>query len=183
MENGQELLLTDTVGFISKLPHHLIDAFRSTLEEARYADFLIHIVDSSDPEADAHCKIVYETLHSLAITGKPILTVWNKCDLPGPEGPFSDPQADLSIRFSAKTGEGKDTLFAALDRLLRESRVHIQTLIPFREGGKLSLIRKYGQLLSEEYAADGILIEAYVPGSLAGLFFEPTRETPAASPE
>ena len=79
-ENGQELLLTDTVGFINKLPHHLIDAFRSTLEEARYADLLIHIVDAADPAAEEHCKVVYDTLSELKITGKPILTVWNKCD-------------------------------------------------------------------------------------------------------
>ena len=163
MENGQELLLTDTVGFISKLPHHLIDAFRSTLEEARYADFLIHIVDSSDPKAEEHCKVVYDTLSSLEITGKPILTVWNKSDLPGPEEPYRDLNADVSVRFSAKTGEGKEDLIQALERLLRENRVHIQTVIPFQDGGTLSRIRKYGQLLSEEYTSEGIKIEAYVP--------------------
>ncbi len=167
MGNGQKILLTDTVGFINKLPHHLIDAFRSTLEEAQYADILIHIVDSADSEADHHCKVVYDTLSDLKITGKPILIVWNKCDLPESGEILRDPRADLSVRFSAKTGEGKEALFAALDKLLKENRVHIHTVIPYRDAGRLALIRQYGQLLSEEYVSDGIEIDAYVPKGMA----------------
>lgn len=166
LPDGQEILFTDTVGFIHKLPHHLIDAFRSTLEEARYADFLIHVVDSADPDADMHCRVVYETLHELQIAGKPILTVFNKCDLPDTDALLRDPRADITVRFSAKTGEGEERLFSALSELLRESRDYVDRILPYAESAVLALIRKYGQLLSEEYEADGIHIKAYVPKSL-----------------
>ncbi len=136
MGNGQKLLLTDTVGFINKLPHHLIDAFRSTLEEAQYADILIHIVDSSDPEADHHCRVVYDTLYDLHITGKPILTVWNKCDLPGSGEVLKDPLADRTVRFSAKTGEGKEEF--------------LKELSPagglFRQGNVCSVMKQYAEM-------------------------------------
>ena len=165
-ENGQQLLLTDTVGFINKLPHHLIDAFRSTLEEARYADLLIHIVDAANPAAEDHCRIVYETLAHLKIIGKPILTVWNKCDLPEADRTLRDLQATCSCRFSARTGEGKEKLYEALDKLLAETRIHIREVIPYQNARRVALIRKYGNLLSEEYEADGIRIEADVPISI-----------------
>ena len=165
-ENGQELLLTDTVGFINKLPHHLIDAFRSTLEEACFADILIHVVDSSDPEAEDHCRVVYETLSELKITGKPILTVWNKCDLPEADKTLRDLRSDCSCRFSAKTGEGKEGLIIALDKLLKEMRVHIKETVPYKDAGRIALIRKYGRLIAEEYEADGIRIEAEIPKAL-----------------
>ena len=166
MEHGQRLLLTDTVGFINKLPHHLIDAFRSTLEEAQYADFLIHVVDSADPNADLHCRVVYETLSALGITGKPILTVWNKCDLPEADLTLRDPSADASIRFSARTGEGMENLTKVIGKILNESRAYLDTVISYQDQAQLALIRKYGELLSEEYLAEGIHIKAYVPRSL-----------------
>ncbi len=164
--NGQELLLTDTVGFVNKLPHHLIDAFGCTLEEAQYADILIHIVDSADPAAETHCRVVYETLSRLKIIGKPILTVWNKCDLPEADRTLRDFQADCSIRFSTITREGEAELYKALDRLLSETRISIRELIPYQDAGRIALIRKYGQLLSEEYEAEGIRIEARIPKNL-----------------
>ena len=166
MNRGQRLLLTDTVGFINKLPHHLIDAFRSTLEEAQYADFLIHIVDSSDPHAYEHCRVVYETLSALGIIGKPILTVWNKCDLPESDTTLRDLKADITIRFSAATGEGMERLTETIGAILNENREYIDIVVPYQDQGKTAMIRKYGELLSEEYLSEGVHVTAYVPKRL-----------------
>ncbi|MCR5791809.1 MAG: GTPase HflX [Lachnospiraceae bacterium] len=168
LEDGQEVLLTDTVGFINKLPHHLIDAFRSTLEEAKYADYIIHVVDGSNEDSDLRMKVVYDTLNDLGVTGKPILLVINKSDLPAAEDPIRDPLAQKSIHISAKTGKGIDELANLIAQMIREGRKHIDTVLSYTEGSKLSLIRKYGQLLSEEYEADGIHITAYIPAFLEG---------------
>lgn len=167
LPDGQEVYFTDTVGFINKLPHNLIDAFRSTLEEAKYADIIVHVVDSSDEQAEMHCKVVYDTIRDLGITGKPVITVWNKIDLV-PEGTlFRDFTADASVHISAKTGLGVDAFYEELQRLLRESRVYIDRLIPYADSAVIAEIRKYGQLLSEEYEADGVHITAHIPASLA----------------
>ncbi len=170
-EKGQQLLLTDTVGFINKLPHHLIEAFRSTLEEAKYADILIHIVDSSDPKADEHCRVVYDTLSDLNITGKPVLTIWNKCDLEGSDRSLKDLRADYAMWFSSKTGEGEEELYRILDRILTENRMRICEVIPYKDAAKIAMIRKYGHLILEEYGSDGIRIEADMPKFLAKLYF------------
>lgn len=103
--------MTDTVGFILKLPHHLVDAFRSTLEEARYADMLVHVVDASNPDRDLQMKVVYETLSELHISGKPILTTWNRFDILPAGEVLRDPRVDQNVRFSAKTGDGKQQVF------------------------------------------------------------------------
>ncbi|MCR5098249.1 MAG: GTPase HflX [Lachnospiraceae bacterium] len=162
LPDGQEILLTDTVGFIDKLPHHLIDAFRSTLEEAKYADYIIHVVDSADENADAHIRIVYDTLNDLEIVGKPVITVFNKSDLPESEASFYDARADRTVRISAALGEGIDAFYDAVSDVIRESREYIDTMIPYGETSRLAGIRKYGQLLSEEYLPEGIHIAAYV---------------------
>ena len=167
LPDGQEILFTDMVGFINKLPHNLIDAFRSTLEEATYADFIMHVVDASDEQRDMHCRIVYDTLRDLGITGKPVITVWNKMDLVDEGLLFRDFDADASIHFSAKTGRGKEDLFAALQKLLSERRKYIDVLIPYRDSSVIAEIRKTGQLISEEYEAEGVRVRAYVPTSLA----------------
>ncbi|MBQ0004556.1 MAG: GTPase HflX, partial [Clostridiales bacterium] len=104
LPDGQEVLLTDTVGFINKLPHHLVDAFRSTLEEAKYADMILHVVDASNPQAELHCKVVNDTLESLDVVGLPIITAWNKSDLVEEKPAFKDFHADASVEISAKTG-------------------------------------------------------------------------------
>ncbi|MBQ6583228.1 MAG: GTPase HflX [Mogibacterium sp.] len=163
LPDGQEILFTDTVGFINKLPHHLVDAFRSTLEEAKYADIIIHVVDASDPQPDLHCHVVYETLRDLGITGKPVITLWNKCDLITEDIVFTDFQADVSIRISAKTGEGITQFLDELQRILRERRRYVDVVLPYSKTATVAQIRKYGQLLTEEYEADGIHITAYVP--------------------
>lgn len=168
LPGGQKVLFTDTVGFINKLPHHLVDAFRSTLEEARYADVIIHVADASDPQAELQCRVVRDTLRDLDITGKPVITVWNKMDIADEEmKPFRDFTSDASVQISAATGEGIDRLFGELERILRERRVYIDTILPYSEAAAAAEIRRMGQLISEEYEAEGIHIKAYVPQMLA----------------
>ena len=166
LPGGQKVLLTDTVGFIDKLPHHLIDAFRSTLEEAKYADVILHVVDGADPHRDRHMEVVYETLHELKITGKPVITVFNKCDLYPEEELFRDAKADQVIRVSAKKEIRLTQLCELMEKVLRESKTEIRTVIPYGEMAYLDQIHRYGQILSEEYVQDGVEIHAYVPSSL-----------------
>ena len=167
LPDGQQVLFTDTVGFINKLPHNLVDAFRSTLEEAGYADVIVHVIDASDPQAEMHRRVVYDTLIDLGITDKPVITVWNKADLVSEEELFRDFGADASVTISAKTGAGLDEFYSELAGILRESRVFIDTVIPYRNTAVAAEIRKTGQLLSEEYEEDGIHVKAYVPRALA----------------
>ena len=160
------MLLTDTVGFIRKLPHHLIDAFRSTLEEAKYADIIIHMVDSSNPALDSHIHTVYETLTMLGIEDKIIITVFNKQDKVDDKEVLRDFKADYTVYASVKTGQGLDELNSKLSEALRSMRVNIEKVFDYSEAGKLGLIRKYGQLLKEDYKDEGIYVEAYVPAEL-----------------
>ena len=167
LPDGQQLLFTDTVGFINKLPHNLVDAFRSTLEEAGYADIIVHVIDASDPQAEMHRRVVYDTLIDLGITDKPVITVWNKADLVDEGALFRDFGADASVKISAKTGAGLDEFYSELARILRESRVYVDTVIPYKNTAVVAEVRKTGQLLSEEYEEDGVHIKAYVPRALA----------------
>ncbi len=168
LPGGQEILLTDTVGFIRKLPHHLIDAFRSTLEEAKYADIILHVIDSSNPQREAHVETVYETLKQLEVKDKPIVTFFNKQDkLPEDfDGIFKDLQADTTVMGSIKTGAGMDVLISEIEKIVSERNIYVEKLIPYAEAGKIQLIRQYGQLLSEEYQEDGIMVKAYIPREL-----------------
>lgn len=166
LPSGQEVLLTDTVGFIRKLPHHLIEAFRSTLEEARYADIILHIVDSANEQMDEQMHIVYETLTSLGVTGKPIITAFNKQDRPESQGLVRDFSADYTLKISARTGDGLEELKRIIEQVLREQKIMIEHIYPYQEAGKIQLIRKYGELLEEDYRDDGIFIRGYVPADL-----------------
>ena len=168
LPDGQQVLFTDTVGFINKLPHNLVDAFRSTLEEARYADIIVHVIDASDPQAELHRQVVYDTLRELGITDKPVITAWNKADLVGADEIFRDFDADSSLKISAATGAGLDELYAEIARILRDSRVYVDAVIPYRDAALVSEIRRQGQLISEEYEEDGVHVRAYVPQSTAG---------------
>lgn len=164
LENGDSLLLTDTVGFIQKLPHHLVDAFRSTLEEAKYADIILHVVDASDPAMDVHMHVVYETLRQLGIENKIFVTVFNKLDKCAENMPLPrDFQADYSISISAKTGMGLTQLKQLLEEILRNQKIYLEREFSYQEVGLIQLIRANGQLLSEEYTETGILVKAYVP--------------------
>ena len=202
MNDGQEVLLTDTVGFINKLPHHLVDAFRSTLEEAKYADIILHVVDSSAEDGDLHKRVVYETLEDLGIKDKPIITAYNKVDLlakaadkgssggdgqaysdaaAGEEGQaysdegaveedwniyLRDETADRVVTISAATGEGLEELAAAISEVLKQNRSYIEELISYQDQSRLGKIKKYGQVVEEDYQEEGIFVKAYIPNSL-----------------
>lgn len=166
LSGKQEILLTDTVGFIRKLPHHLIDAFRSTLEEAKYADYIIHVVDASNPQMEKQMYIVYETLRGLGVEQKPVLTLFNKQDLITEPEALHDSHADHTLRISAKTGEGLTQVKHTLEQMLRENKIFMERLIPYSESGILAKIRTAGELVTEEYRADGIFVQAYVPRAL-----------------
>lgn len=170
LPGGQEILLTDTVGFIRKLPHHLIDAFRSTLEEAKYADIILHVVDSSSTQMDSHMEIVYETLKKLEVGDKPVVTFFNKQDRISPDcgRVFKDLNADETLGGSIKQRRGIDKLIEVLEKIISEQSVYIEKILPYQEAGKLQLIRQYGKLISEEYVETGIAIQANIPKELEG---------------
>ncbi|MBE5064300.1 GTPase HflX [Lachnospiraceae bacterium DSM 108991] len=168
LPGGQEVLLTDTVGFIRKLPHHLIEAFKSTLEEAKYADLLLHVVDASNPQMDQQMHVVYETLRELEASDKPVITAFNKKDRFEGEYAPRDFQAERTAFISAKTGEGVEELLACVEDVLREQKVEIEQIYPYSDAGKIQLIRKYGELEKEEYTQEGIYVRAYVPVDVYG---------------
>ena len=168
LPDGQRVLFTDTVGFINKLPHNLVDAFRSTLEEAGYADIIIHVIDASDPQAELHRRVVYDTLLDLDIRDKPVITVWNKTDLVDDGELFRDFDADASLKISAKTGEGLEEFHEAVAEILRDSRVSIDAVIPYSDSSLVAEIRRSGRITEERYEEDGIHIKAQVPAALAG---------------
>ena len=168
MWGGQEILLTDTVGFIRKLPHTLIEAFKSTLEEAVYADVLLHVVDASSSQAEIQMHVVYETLRELGAGEKPVITVLNKQDLLSEKRILRDFQAEYTILASAKTGEGIDKIQEALGEVLRSQKIYIERVYPYSQGGVLPLIRSRGELVSEEYLPEGIAVKAYVPKEIYG---------------
>ncbi|MBR4768977.1 MAG: GTPase HflX, partial [Lachnospiraceae bacterium] len=176
LPGGETVLFTDTVGFINKLPHHLVDAFRSTLEEAKFADVIALVADASDPNLEKETAVVYETMDMLKIAGKPVITVYNKWDRIG-EGPVSakfpvrDPKAVETVRISALTGEGIDDFLKAVERVLLAEKREISAVIPFSDGWKIAKIRERGTMMSESYEADGIHVHCRLPKSLAGQLF------------
>ncbi|MCI8515227.1 MAG: GTPase HflX [Lachnospiraceae bacterium] len=163
LPQGDTVLLTDTVGFIRKLPHHLIEAFQSTLEEAKYADLLLHVVDASDPDRERQMQVVYETLRRLGIQGKPVFTLFNKTDVCPDGDSFRDFKADRSFCVSAKNGEGLEDVKEAISEVSRRRNRYVERVFSYEEAGKVQVIRKYGQLLSESYEEDGIHVAGYLP--------------------
>ena len=168
LDNTQEILVTDTVGFIRKLPHHLVEAFKSTLEEAKYADIIIHVVDASNPQMDEQMHVVYDTLRQLGAADRPVITLFNKQDKLESAGSYRDFQAEYSIPASAKTGEGLAELKKALLEIVRREQIYVARLYDFSEASKIQLIRSRGQLLSEKYVPEGIEVKAYVPKDIYG---------------
>ena len=168
LDNTQEILLTDTVGFIRKLPHHLVEAFKSTLEEAKYADIIIHVVDASNPQMDEQMYVVYDTLRQLGVEDRPVVTLFNKQDKLERPVRQRDFRAEYSIPVSAKTGMGLEELKKTLLEILRREQIYIERLYDFSEAGKIQLIRSRGQLISEEYVPEGIEVKAYVPKDVYG---------------
>ena len=166
LANGQEIIITDTVGFIRKLPHHLINAFRSTLEEARYADIILHVVDASNSHADIQILAVYETLRGLGVTDKPVITAFNKIDKLEGSPVLKDLTADYTLNISAKHEIGFDDLSDILANVINQTRNYVEKIIPYTDAGLLNIIHKSGTLLEEEYREDGIYIRAYVDKSM-----------------
>ena len=169
LPNGQEIILTDTVGFIRKLPHHLIDAFRSTLEEAKFADIILHVVDISNPQADLHILTVYDTLRELGVKDKPVVTLFNKIDKVDELPAVKDFQADHTLYISAKQETGFEKITDILAEIINQSRIYIEQTIPYAKAGVIQQIRKSGNLLEEEYREDGIFVRAYVDAGTKGL--------------
>lgn len=168
LDGHQQVLLTDTVGFIRKLPHHLIEAFKSTLEEAKYADYIFHVVDASNPQMDKQMHIVYETLDRLGVKNKKIVTLFNKMDQRMDDEPLRDFRADHILMISAARNEGLDKIKDLLQEMLREDKVYIERVIPYAQAGIIQLVREKGELVSEEYVPEGIAIKAYVPMEVYG---------------
>lgn len=159
LPDGRSVLLTDTVGLISRLPHHLVEAFKSTLEEAANADVILHVCDCSSEDIEEQTKVTRELLSELGCDGIPVVTVLNKCDIAEwnenllPEG---------TVLVSAKEGRGLDKLLLALQAALPETARRMKLLLPFSEAGLLAKIRQDGKVFGEEYTADGIKVDALV---------------------
>ncbi|MEE0421588.1 MAG: GTPase HflX [Lachnospiraceae bacterium] len=163
LEGGAQILLTDTVGFIRKLPHHLIEAFRSTLEEAKYADVILHVVDAASAQMEQQMFVVYDTLANLGVTDKTVVTLFNKQDKILEKETLRDFKADYTLEISAKTGEGLNALKMVLEKILQDKNILIERVYPYDKAGLIQLIRRHGQLLEEEYRPEGIYVKAFVP--------------------
>lgn len=168
LSGGQTILMTDTVGFIRKLPHHLVEAFKSTLEEAKYSDLILHVVDASNPQKEKQMEAVYDTLKQLGANESPIITAFNKIDLLNGDEILKDPNAEAVVRISGKNGEGTDQLLDQIEKILQKQKLYLEKLYSYQEAGKIQLIRSHGQLLKEEYRDDGIYVEAYIPKEILG---------------
>ncbi|MCI7088082.1 MAG: GTPase HflX [Lachnobacterium sp.] len=168
LDGHQQILLTDTVGFIRKLPHHLIEAFKSTLEEAKYADYIFHVVDASNPQMDKQMHIVYETLDRLGVRNKKIVTLFNKMDQRTDDEPLQDFRADHILMISAARNEGLNEIKELVQEMLREDKVYVERVVPYAQAGMIQLVREKGELVSEEYVPEGIAIKAYVPMEVYG---------------
>jgi len=162
-----EFLMTDTIGFIQKLPHTLIKAFRATLEELKYADILIHVVDSSNKNHEAQMRVVYKTLAGLGISGKPIITAYNKTDIETENTLFRDTVAECTVKISALTGAGKEDLLQAIETQIKNLKTEIRALIPYSCGALLNLIHKNGEMIEETYEESGTCVNAHVPPEIA----------------
>ncbi len=162
LPGGSEVFLTDTVGFIQKLPHHLVQAFRATLEELQYADVLLHVVDASDANRAEYMQVVYETLRSLGCADTPVITVFNKMDkeveLPLP----MDAMARDIVQVSAAQGDGMELLLERVEKLLQSFRKSVTALVPYTEGSLIGWIHGRCEIIREEHTAEGVLLEVYV---------------------
>lgn len=167
LQDGREGLLVDTVGFIRKLPHHLIEAFHSTLEEATEADVLLHVIDAASPEMENQMTVAENLLSELGCANKPKITIYNKCDMLTifPTPPFQEDK----VYISAKSGQGLDTLLSMLDAKMPGRRRKMQLLIPYTDGGVLNDIRISGDILKEEYTPDGIRVSCMADAALYAL--------------
>lgn len=162
LSSKQTVMLTDTVGFIRKLPHHLVEAFRSTLEEAAVADLILHVVDGANPFEEKHRQVVYETLAQIGADQIPVITVFNKKDIWPEEIVLRDEMAEMTASVSVRTGDGLEELLTKIEEMIRNLKPYIRTIIPYADGQKVDFIRRYGQVVKEEYTENGTYLEAYL---------------------
>ena len=165
VSDNLDVVLSDTVGFIAKLPHHLVDAFRATLEELEYADLLLHVIDSSDPNRQEHIDVVDSLIAKLAKPGTPVLRCFNKADLVSPE---DIPIGEDVVKMSAASGQGMEQLLQAIEKALGHSRHHIMVTLPYSMGGMVETLHSSAQVLSVDYTAEGIVVETIVDPILYG---------------
>ena len=163
-----EVLLSDTVGFIAKLPHHLIEAFQATLEELQYADLLLHVIDASDPQREAHIEVVDRLIDKLAKPGVPVLRCYNKADLL--EDVSNLPVGEKNIPMCARNGVGLDELLTRIEETLLGKLHHVTMLLPYGEGGVLNILHDQAQVLRVDYVAEGIEVETVCTGELYGRY-------------
>ena len=165
VSDNLEVVLSDTVGFIAKLPHHLVDAFRATLEELEYADLLIHVIDSADPERDAHIAVVDKLISQLAKPGTPVLRCYNKADLAARE---DIPTGEGNVSVSAARGQGMDELLKAIEKGLGKARHAVTLLLPYSLGGQVEVLHDNAQVSRVDYTPEGISIDAVLDDILYG---------------
>ncbi len=165
VSDNQDVILSDTVGFISKLPHHLVSAFRATLEELEYADLLLHVIDAADPEREAHIAVADKLIAQLASPGTPVLRCYNKADLVIPEDIPLGPDV---VAISARSGENMDGLLRAIENALGRARHHVTVCLPYSMGGLLETLHDNAQVLSVDYTPQGIQVETVVDDILLG---------------
>ena len=165
VSDNLDVVLSDTVGFIAKLPHHLVDAFRATLEELEYADLLLHVIDSADPDREAHIRVVDSLIEKLAKPGTKVLRCYNKSDLV----PVEDiPIGEDVVRMSAATGQGMEDLLQAIETALGHSRHHVAVTLPYSMGGMVETLHSGAQVLNVDYTGEGIVVEAILDPILYG---------------
>ncbi len=165
VSDNLDVVLSDTVGFIAKLPHHLMDAFRATLEELEYADLLLHVIDASDPNREEHIEVVDKLISKLAKPGTKVLRCYNKADL---VDPTDIPIGEDVVRISAKRGFGMDALLKAIEAALGHSRHHVVLTLPYAQGGLVDTLHKNANVKSVDYTGEGILVETVLDPILYG---------------
>ncbi len=158
LPDGRSLLLIDTVGLIRRLPHHLVEAFKSTLEEAASADIIIHVCDAADPEAAEKAEVTLRTLADLGAAEIPVVTVLNKCDLLAEH----IPENSTTVKISAKNSQGIDRLLQVIAANLPETAKRMKLLLPYDKAGYTAKLRENGKVFSEEYTENGVLVDALV---------------------
>lgn len=165
VSDNLDVVLSDTVGFIAKLPHHLVNAFHATLEELEYADLLLHVIDASDPNREEHIQVVNRLIAQLAKPETPVLRCYNKADL---VSPADIPVGEDVVVLSARSGAGCQELLQAIERALNHARHHVVMTLPYSMGGQVETLHNNAQVIGVDYSAEGIVVEAILDDILYG---------------
>lgn len=165
VSDNLDVVLSDTVGFIAKLPHHLVNAFHATLEELEYADLLLHVIDASDPNREEHIQVVNRLIAQLAKPETPVLRCYNKADL---VGPADIPVGEDVVALSARSGAGCQELLQAIERALNHARHHVVMTLPYSMGGQVETLHNNARVIGVDYSAEGIVVEAILDDILYG---------------